>query len=111
MQEQSDAISAALGKIYLDKWYKIVMVFGYGTFLLTGAGLLPLFDTSATAFISLGAALIGMGEFINHPFQTVLTYGGKLTGHPRNPRFFGALSDVVGGCLVLFGCYRLVMIL
>lgn len=54
MQDQTDAINAALGKIYLDKWYKIIMVFGYGTFLLAGAGLLPLFDTKSTASIAPG---------------------------------------------------------
>lgn len=107
MQDQSDVIASALGKIYLDKWYKIFIVFGYGTFLLTGAGLLPFYDHKATALISIGTAILGTGEFINHPLQTVLAHGGKLTGYPRNPRVFGNLLSVLGGFLILFGCKRI----
>lgn len=111
MQDQNESIAAALGKIYLDKWYKIFIVFGYGTFLLAGAGLLPLFDAKATSLISLGAALFGTGEFINHPFQTKLGAGYKITGHPRNPSALGILLDVLGCILIIIGCYRLIVLL
>lgn len=111
MQDQNESIAAALGKIYLDKWYKIFIVFGYGTFLLAGAGLLPLFDAKATSLISLGAALLGTGEFINHPFQTALGAGYQLTGYPRKPCLSGTFLDVIASGLIILGCYRLIVLL
>ncbi len=96
-----------LSKLSLDYWYHVVMVVSVVVFLSVGSGVLSAFPTAPTAIISLGAFFIGLGEWTNHPLQTVLVHGGVMTSHPRSPEPIGNAFDILGFCLVAFGIYRL----
>lgn len=101
-----------LSKLALDYWYQVLMVVGIVIFLLTGAGLLKAFPTMPTALVALGTFWLGIGEWINHPLQTILKAadasfpGGVLTGHPRNPKPLGLVFDLLGIVLIIFGGYK-----
>ncbi|MEI2635587.1 MAG: hypothetical protein V9E92_01830 [Methylotenera sp.] len=95
-----------LSKLALDYWYQVVMVVGIVVFLLAGAGLLKAYPAIPTSLISLGAFFIGVGEWINHPLQTKLHPIGIIRGHPRNAKFGGIAFDILGACLIIFGCYK-----
>lgn len=101
-----------LSKLALDYWYKVLMVIGVVIFLLTGAGLLKAFPTMPTALISMGLFWLGLGEWINHPIQTILKApeypfpGGIITGHPRNNSPLGITFVVIGVALIVFGGYK-----
>lgn len=101
-----------LSKLALDYWYQVLMVVGIVIFLLAGAGLLKAFPTMPTALIALGIFWLGIGEWINHPLQNILTAanasfpGGALTGHPRNPKPLGLAFDLLGIVLIIFGAYK-----
>lgn len=95
-----------LSKLELDYWYKVLMAVGIVIFILSGTGVLSAFPTAPTAFISLGVFFVGLGEWTNHPLQTVLVHGGVMTSHPRNPEPIGTAFDILGGCLIIFGSYK-----
>lgn len=59
--------------------------------------------------IGLGIMAIGVGEWINHPYQEQLGQGYKITGHPRRPKPSGLLIGAVGVLLLALGLYRLIM--
>lgn len=102
-----------LAKLSLDYWYKVLIVAGAFVFLLNGGGLLPAYPTGATAMLSAGVFLWGIGEWINHPYQEVLTldpYGrptGKISGYRRNPKIIGIAFDIAGFLLIGFGAIKL----
>ncbi|HEK0655351.1 TPA: hypothetical protein SMP34_000667 [Proteus mirabilis] len=103
-----------LSKLALDAWYKILIVGGFFVFILTGTGLLTAFPTQATVIISLGCAVWGVGEWINHPFQTILNLDnlgrvvGKMTGRPRKASIFGTVLDVLGLFMIARGIMMLI---
>lgn len=102
-----------LSKLALDYWYQVLMVVGVVVFLASGSGLLKEFPVLPTATISLGSFFIGLGEWINHPLQTVLVGAnierpsGMLTGHPRSSRPIGVVFNIFGLALIVFGGYKL----
>ena len=65
--------------------------------------------------VGLGLTLLGIGEFINHPVQTVIKYDalnrteGVYSGRPRRNKPFGWLLAVAGFSLLALGLYRIVV--
>lgn len=63
----------------------------------------------------LGLVFLGIGEFINHPSQTVIKYDvlnrpeGVFSGRPRRNKPFGLLVGAMGFALIVLGLYRIVM--
>lgn len=59
--------------------------------------------------VSLGSFFIGLGEWINHPVQTIVGKQSRilLQGHPRNATVIGHLFDVFGFVLVVWGAYKI----
>lgn len=102
-----------LSKLALDYWYKVLMVVGIVVFFFVGAGLLKVFPVVPTATISLGVFFLGLGEWINHPLQTMLRApdaffpGSVIKGYPRNASVLGYVFDIFGLGLIGYGCYRL----
>ncbi len=102
-----------LSKLELKYWYHVVMVSSIGFLLLS---LYIPFIGVENVFVqklSLGAFLIGLGEWINHPLQTALyppSYhmptGGITTGHPRNNKRIGILFVIIGICLIVWACFK-----
>lgn len=103
-----------LGQLSLDYWYKVLVVVGFVVFLLTGAGLMHALPTAPALLMSAGAFWVGIGEWINHPFQSYFvaaTYrnpAGTLSGYPRRASVLGSLLDLLGLGLIAAGIYRLV---
>lgn len=102
-----------IAKLALNYWYKVLIAGGFFVFLVNGTGVLTAYPTAATGLISLGCALWGVGEWINHPYQEVLIPGvfgrpsGKLSGYPRKVSLAGIAFDVIGGVLIVFGIVKL----
>lgn len=101
-----------LSQLALDYWYKVVMVVCVIIFMLIGSGHLPEFPTAPTALISIGGFFIGLGEWINHPFQTIVIQRDAFTrdileGHLRRNSQLGICLDVFGVLLVLAGIYKM----
>lgn len=108
------SVTNPLEKLAIEYWYHALMVVSIIIFLLSGAGVLKAFPLIPTATISLGSFFIGLGEWVNHPLQTMLkpanAYhpGGILSGHPRNNKPIGVIFVIFGFALVFFGLYKLV---
>ncbi|HIC2866463.1 TPA: hypothetical protein ACW0UL_003661 [Citrobacter freundii] len=101
-----------IAKLALNYWYKVLIAGGFFVFLVNGTGLLSAYPTAATGFISLGCALWGIGEWINHPYKEILIPGvfgpsGKISGYPRSAKPAGIAFDVVGGILIALGIIKL----
>ena len=102
-----------LSKIVLDYWYKVLMVTGFSTFILAGLGILKEFPLGPTAVTGLGVFFVGLGEWINHPLQTILRAAdacfpaGIITGNPRKTNLLGYFFDILGFCLVVIGVVNL----
>lgn len=106
-------MESPLQKLALDHWYQVLMAIGAAVFLLAGGGLLKEFPTGATAAMAAGAFFIGMGEWINHPSQTIIVPAtarfpaGIVVGHPRHTSAAGIAFDAIGIALFALGVYML----
>lgn len=73
-------------------------------------------ENAHVALVSLGAVLVGLGEWINHPLQeAIIPPGngypgwGKLSGYPRTNTFLGN-AFLAGGIILLgLGAFRLAL--
>lgn len=96
-------MQAPLNQLSLDHWYKVLVAACFVTFLLAGAGVLKLLPAIPTLLISLGGFWVGLGEWINHPKDTILVSGGVAEGFPRSPGRLGNAFNALGGALVVAG--------
>jgi hypothetical protein len=96
-----------LSKLALDHWYQVLMAAGLAVFLLTAGGLLPRLPEQPVLLISLGVFFLGLGEWRNHPLQTRVGTGFKITGYPRSACVTGIAFDLLGVALVIAGLVRL----
>ncbi|ODS01541.1 hypothetical protein AUC71_03095 [Methyloceanibacter marginalis] len=86
----------------LEHWWK--MLAGFGAVMAVAAvtvKLIPIF------FIGSGLFLIGLGEWINHPYREGMVPGYKISGHPRVNHLSGWLLDLIGFALAVFGMAKL----
>jgi len=104
-------MKSGLENLKLDHWSKIVTVFAAAVLVISLTVEIKGVPNSEVTLFSLGAALIGIGEIINHPWQEVIVppsaiYPGwmKGEGYQRNTSFMGVLFILSG--VVLIG-YRL----
>lgn len=95
----------------LDHWSKVLTVFASVVFAGSLTVEIKSVPSIEVTLFSLGVALIGVGEIINHPWQEVIVppsaiYPGwmKGEGYQRNTSFMGVLFMFAG--VVLIG-YRL----
>ncbi|MED5510223.1 MAG: hypothetical protein VX841_08010, partial [Pseudomonadota bacterium] len=72
-------------------------------------------ENTSIALLSLGLALAGLGEWINHPFQEAIVPPGngypgwgKLSGYPRRNTLLGNSFLMLGLIFVGLGVFRLV---
>jgi hypothetical protein len=100
-------MSNPLQALKIDYWYKAVLVIS--TALLVVSLTVPLQEVSnaAVAAICVGGILIGLGEWINHPYQEKIGAGYKLSGHPRNNSLLGVALLIAGVAIAGYGVYRL----
>lgn len=109
-------MSNFLSRLEIDYWYKAVLVVAVGFLALSLTVEFKGVENAHIALISLGCALIGLGEWINHPLQQAImppssSYPGwgKLSGHPRRNTFLGNLLLIGGIAIDGLGVYRLAM--
>ncbi|MEY9110425.1 hypothetical protein ABH999_006621 [Bradyrhizobium yuanmingense] len=93
-----------LSKISLDEWWKVVATAGGAIAVAAVAA-----KFTPAVLLGVGLLLFGVGEWFNHPLQTKVGIGFKITGHPWRPRLFGIVMDVVGLALAFLGLYRLIV--
>lgn len=98
----------------LDYWYKVLVVVGAaGAIAAMTVELKGIANAHALIF-SVGCFCVGMGEWINHPLQTVIvapsaqlpTYG-QITGHPRKNTWLGNAFDIVGFVALTAAIYKI----
>jgi len=100
-------MSNPLQGLKVDYWYKAVLVIA--TVSLLASLTVPLQDVSNSivAEISIGGILIGLGEWINHPYQEQIGNGFMISGHPRKNSILGVVFVICGITITACGIYRL----
>lgn len=100
-------MSNPLQGLKVDYWYKAVLVIA--TVLLLVSLTVPLQEVSNSivAGICIGGILIGLGEWINHPYQEQIGAGFKISGHPRKNSILGIVFVIGGIAITAYGIYRL----
>lgn len=95
-----------------DKWYGAAIAAGVAI-IAAGAAV----QHGALIAFGAGLVLIGVGEFVNHPYvqiPTVVDGFGRVVqaveGHPRRNNFGGVLFVVAGTVLLAIGCVRLALL-
>lgn len=100
--------------LQFDHWYKFVAALGAaGVGAATTVEMHGIANLHAPLF-SLGVLCFGLGEWINHPFQTILIApnptspgGGRLSGHPRGNRPTGVILVLTGLALMATAVYKI----
>lgn len=96
-----------LKSLVIDYWYKAVAVASV-VFLLAALTVdLKGVENKTVILISLGSFFIGLGEWINHPLQTSIAPGMKITSYNRKASIHGNLFDILGFSIVCIGAYPL----
>ena len=96
-------MSNPLQNLKIDYWYKAVLVVGAVALVLSLTVELKGASNSTVLLFSLSAVFIGIGEWINHPLQTVI--------YPPSAQFPGGLkgegykrsNSILGVCFIIAG--------
>lgn len=98
-----------MGNFNIRAWYKGAVA---AATALLGVGAVA--DEKGLLTFALGLLLFGLGEWINHPFQTKVVppmpgfpHGAIGQGESRSPKFVGLIFDGVGLLLMCGGLYGL----
>lgn len=79
-----------------DKWYR-ALPFIAGAVLV---GVVAVGDDpalrKALIWLSVGAGMVGIGEWMNHEYRERMVPGGILRGHPWSPTVAGVSCVVLG---------------
>lgn len=95
-----------LQNLTVDKWYKGLLVLGSCLVVLSLPVELKGIDNNLVQCASLGLIFIGIGEWINHPLQTQIGPGFKITSYNRLPSMLGSLFDILEFLVVVFGVWK-----
>lgn len=94
-----------LNSLKIDHWYKIFPVIGTITLVLSLTVEVKVFDNITVAMISIGIIFVGIGEWINHPLQTGIIPGYKITSYNRQNTFWGNAWDIFGLGIIIYGMF------
>ncbi|WP_141229392.1 hypothetical protein [Cellvibrio mixtus] len=100
-------MSNPLQGLKIDYWYKAVLVISTALLIISLTVPLQGVSNSVVALICVGSILIGLGEWINHPYQEKIGSGFKISGHPRSNSFFGVALLMSGIFISGYGVYQL----
>lgn len=103
-----------LQSLVADYWYKAMVVAGVFVLAISLVFEIKGVQNVTVQQLSFGIALIGIGEWINHPLQTRLFLpsvyiprGGIATSYNRSPCLLGSLFDILGFIVVCIGFHGL----
>jgi hypothetical protein len=104
----------SISGLKLDYWYKVFVALGVAGLIASATVELHGIANSHALLLSLGLFLVGTGEWINHPFQTVLVPPnaafpgyGQLTGHPRRNSALGVGMLLAGLACTAVAIYKI----
>jgi len=98
--------SNPLANLKIDYWYKALLVIGACVLIVSLSVEMKGVDNSVVQLVSLGAILIGIGEWINHPLRTTVVPGWIGTSYPRINTWSGNLFDLTGVICVSVGIVK-----
>lgn len=92
----------------IDYWYKMLIVVSFAFMVIALTLKIYAIPNAALFLLAFGGFLIGMGEWVNHPYQERinLDYSFKVTGHPRRPKLGGIALDIFGSVVLAFGMFK-----
>lgn len=91
-----------LSTLKIDYWYKILPVVATITLIIGLTIDVKDVPNILVQLISIGVILIGIGEWINHPLQTKVGRGFKITSHNRINKTAGNTWNIIGGAIILY---------
>jgi len=91
-----------LSTLKIDYWYKILPVIGTVTLILGLTIDIKGITNTLVQLVSVGVTFIGIGEWINHPLQTKLGMGFKITSYKRINTFAGNIWDLIGVGIIIY---------
>ena len=86
----------------IDDWYKLLPVIGGVTLVLALTVEMRGVPNVLVQLVSIGVIFIGIGEWINHPMQTKIVPGFKITSHIRLNTFSGNFWDLLGIGMIVY---------
>jgi len=99
--------SNPLSNLKIDYWYKALLVLASCVLIVSLSVEMKGVKNCVVQLFSLGAVFIGIGEWMNHPLQTRIVPGYKITGHPRINTFGGSALDLLGLVLLIIGIVKI----
>lgn len=104
-------ITDFLQKLTIDYWYKMLIPLSLSLFVLAITADLHVISNGSLVLLSIGLFMIGLGEWINHPYQEQISPDRtfKITGHPRKLKPGGVILDAVGSVVGGFGLVKIVI--
>jgi len=99
--------SNPLANLKLEYWCKALLAIGACVLIVSLSVEMKGVDNSIVQLVSLGAILIGLGEWINHPLQVRVVAGLKISGHGRINTWSGNLFDVIGVLCASIGILKI----
>ena len=102
-------MSNPLQSLKIDYWYKAVLVISTALLIISLTVPLQGVENSYASLICIGCLLLSLGEWINHPLQTKVGNGFKITGYPRKFNFIGTIFVLAGLYLGGYGAYLIAL--
>ncbi|WP_186269993.1 hypothetical protein [Burkholderia gladioli] len=95
----------------LDYWYKMLIAASLVFMVIALTVKIYAIPNAALFLLATGGFLIGMGEWVNHPYQEALSpdRSFKITGHLRRPKVGGLALDAVGALLLVAGAVKVLL--
>ena len=92
-----------LSNLKIDYWYKMLPVIGTVTLILGLTVEVKGVTNTLVQLVSIGVIFVGIGEWINHPLQTGVVPGFKITSYNRVNTIAGNLWDLLGLSFIIYG--------
>lgn len=92
-----------LSSLKIDYWYKMLPVIGTITLIVGLTVEVKGVSNTLVQLVSIGVIFIGIGEWINHPLQTDIGPGYKITSYNRVNTVSGNAWDFLGVALIVYG--------
>lgn len=89
----------------IDYWYKLLPILGAIGLILSLTVNVKVADNLTVLLVSVGIICVGIGEWINHPLQTQVGVGFKITSYNRKNKLSGNLWDLLGLVVMVYAIW------